>query len=337
MNCEPTAKDVAGFITKLEAHQGALESKNTGTKRQTREELKEYISPLAEFAQYLQRCQSRYGCENMHTSDVVTWVKESLKFGTGLYPALVDSLVANEFIEEVRRWNSKDARCVSPREYKWQKVQRKVEAHWKKLKKEGEPFPSIHSIQQAIGENWMTIKKAILYSRSLTRAYNKGKPVKKKMKFIDPSKLDYVGPKAGRKGGRSDVSYREQKDSLFEKIKEAARELERDIDPRMSVWGKLVFKNMRHICKQPNDFQVRLLEVMEETISEKKAEILASFIRAFPQIGHTKPSQQCAPFQPQKKRQIIFPHNAPKTHKSHPPREFFLRNHSAHVWLCQRV
>jgi hypothetical protein len=159
-----------------------------------------------------------------------------------------------ELIKELQAKNPDGA--VKKYKYKWQKVLKKVEDYWKKYKTEEKKkgviakdvfFPSQRSIAREIGENVGTVKKAILYSRSLTRAYNKGKPASKKVKFIDPSKLDFVGPKIGRKGGKPDPAYEEQKECLLGQIKKAAHKESNNFDPDVKVYGDMILRNMKAI------------------------------------------------------------------------------------------
>lgn len=167
--------------------------------------------------------------------------------------------------------------CVPQHEYKWQKVQKKVENHWKSLKKGNHPFPSIRSIARDIKENAGTVTKAILYSRSLTQAYNKGKPPDKKVKFINPSKLDFVGLKAFRKGGSRDPVYEEEKEWLLNQIERAAHKEAKDFDPDVAAYGRMVLKHKNRLHKLPNKGLGELLKDLREKRANRMAKMKAAF------------------------------------------------------------
>jgi len=172
--------------------------------------------------------------------------------------------------------------CVPEQKYRWQTVLRKIEKHWKKLKAEargrGETavFPSFRSIAKALNENAGTVKKAIGYSRPLSRAYNKDKPAGKKIKFIDPSKLDYVGPKAGKRGGGKDPVYEEEKDRLLKEIKRVAKKDVKKLG-QISGWGGIVMDNLGYISTFNNDRLSQLLTALKENRKNLREQLKATF------------------------------------------------------------
>ena len=168
--------------------------------------------------------------------------------------------------------------CVKQHEYKWQRVQKKVENLWKTLKREGKSFPSYRSIAIDIGENPSTVKKAILYSRPLTTAYNKDKPAGKKIKHVKPSTLDYVGKKHRRKQD-SPVEKKAQKKETIKMILSLANKYSKALDKEYRATGEYVLIQNKHgeLWKQDIELLDVMLESMKDFITKHEAEQRAIF------------------------------------------------------------
>lgn len=162
--------------------------------------------------------------------------------------------------------------CIDPKEFRWLAVQKKVIDYWDKLKKEKKPFPSINKIADDLGENWGTVNKAILYSKTLTAAYNKGKPADKKKKYKTPA-LDQAAYEKWQKKGKKAPMYEQQKEHLLALIKREAKKLKKDIDPTAQVFAEFVLGNMKAV----SGLQIDGLSKLYEALKQKKAAIIKDF------------------------------------------------------------